>query len=373
MNEEAERKAFKFWFDEELVSEMAARLTRLEPEFPRAKFRKLATAGLEELEMMERVGLIAAALHATLPGPTARALDMLVRSLPPAAQVDEGMVEGGYRFWPYGEYIARYGADDVEASFAAMIELTQRFSSEFAVRPFLAADLRGSLKRLGRLTKHRSQHVRRWVSEGTRTRLPWAKKIPELTRALDERLALLDALRHDEARYVQRSVANHLADILKDDPARGKETLVRWAQEGHPGLDWIVRHAARTLLKAGDPEALALFGYRAVPLEVASFSVSPKRVAIGEEVKLSARITSRGARPILVRIDYALSSPTKTGKLARKVFRWTELELLPGADVTLEKRHAFVHRTIRTIHPGEHGFELLVNGQAQGRVTARVR
>lgn len=371
--QESGRTPLKHLFGEALVDDLARRLAIVEPQFRAASFRRTARAGLDELEMMARVGHLADALHKTLPSPPSRALGALTASLPAILAEGEGL-EGGYRFWPYGEYILRYGLADKEASFDAMIELTQRFSSEFAVRSFLADDLHGTLARLRKLTKHPSHHVRRWVSEGTRSRLPWGKKVPALTAAVEERIELLGKLRHDGDRYVQRSVANHLQDILKDDPVRGREVLVAWASEGHEGLSWICKHAARNLLKAGDPTALSLFGYKPEGLEISvkSLSVTPQKLVIGDAVRCKATVLGAGKEAGKVRVDFALTSPTKTGKSARKVFRWAEKTLAPGESWSVEKAYAFEHRSIRAVYPGTHTFEILVNGAAMGRKSVHV-
>ena len=138
-------KAFKEYFDAALVRQIAAWVADAEPRFA------------------------------------------LTASLPPKAPSGEGITDHGYALWPYGEFIARYGLDDVDASFACMLELTQRFTSEFAVRPFLARDPDGMLDRLAPLCAHESARVRRWVSEETRTRLPWGKRVPALEARLDRR------------------------------------------------------------------------------------------------------------------------------------------------------------------------------------------
>ena len=64
-------------------------------------------------------------------------------------------------------------------------------------------------------TGHDSYHVRRLVSEGTRPRLPWGIG---LTSDPARPLPLLDRLYGDRARFVTRSVANHLNDIGKKTP-----------------------------------------------------------------------------------------------------------------------------------------------------------
>ena len=63
----------------------------------------------------------------------------------------------------------------------AMIALTQRFSAEFAIRPFAKRypeSVNSDLLKLAQT--HPSPHVRRWASEGIRPRLPWGRKLRDL-------------------------------------------------------------------------------------------------------------------------------------------------------------------------------------------------
>lgn len=367
-----ERKAFKDYFDGELIRRVGGWLRAAEPGFDHAGFVRRASRGLDALEMMGRVGHIADAMRGALPGPTAAVMRALVASMPPPAASGEGITDYGYALWPYGELIARHGLDDVDASFSAMIELTQRFSSEFAVRPFLAADPDGTLDRLEALVAHESEHVRRWVSEGTRTRLPWGKRVPALEARVERRLAMLGALRRDPSRYVQRSVANHLGDVLKDDRSRGLDCLEAWAAEDDPRTAWIVRHAARAPLKEGDPRALALFGHTPSVELSAKLVAKPKRIRVGETVTLTARVTNGGDTPRSVRVDYRLESPGAGARPNVKTFRFADLELGAGEGAAPEARHAFVPRTIRAVRPGAHRFTLLVNGVEAARADVRV-
>lgn len=369
----SERKAFKEYFDAALVRQIAAWVADAEPRFARTRFLQLASYGLGGLEMMARVGQIADALCAALPGPTAVNMRVLAASLPPKAPSGEGIMDHGYALWPFGEFIARYGLDDVDASFACMLELTQRFTSEFAVRPFLARDADGMLDRLASLCAHESEHVRRWVSEGTRTRLPWGQRVPALEARLDRRLALLAELRHDPSRYVQRSVANHLGDVLKDDRARGLETLEAWMVARHPSSEWIVRHAARHLLKQGDTRVLALFGQApSDTLRIEHFEVSSGHVAIGGVVVLRVRVCNDGHVPCSLRLDYRLESPGAGARRNVTTFRMPDAMLAPGEARIFEKAHLFAPRRVRKLRPGRHFFVFLANGKEAGRVEVTV-
>ena len=143
----------------------------------------------------------------------------------------------------------------------AMIELTQRFSSEYAVRPFVERYPEATFKRLLALTDDPSPHVRRWCSEGTRPRLPWGAKLHHLVADPSPIWPILEALKDDDELYVRRSVANNLNDIGKDHAALVVERCQAWLEDGNAQRDWTVKHGLRSLVKDGDPGALAVMGY----------------------------------------------------------------------------------------------------------------
>lgn len=355
----------KDWYNLELVEDLAKRFDAAFVKFPRRRFVELASDGLESLEMMDRVRLIASAMESTFPQPTSVALRGLQECMGPALDEignDAASVTSGYALWPFGEYIGRTGLDDWESSWSAMDQLTQRLTSEFAVRPFLAADLSRCLDLFRSRLDHPSHHVRRWISEGTRTRLPWAKAVPELRRAVWERLELLEQLKDDPSLYVRRSVANHLQDILKDDLDLGLEVVERWFQSSDSGVAWVVRHACRGLLKAGHPRVLALYGWDR-PVELEEFRVEPQQVLLGQTVRIRARLGAKTPDPCAVRLDYSLEGPTPSGGRFRKVFRWTEFILASEDAAELEKLHPMVERSTRKLPEGDYQFRLLLNGQ----------
>ena len=56
---------------------------------------------------------------------------------------------------------------------------------------------------------------------------------------------------NDSSKYVQKSVANHINDITKED----KELVFQWLQQlrnkQHPINPWIIKHGLRTVIKNG--------------------------------------------------------------------------------------------------------------------------
>lgn len=115
----------------------------------------MATRNLAKLEFADRIRQFSEALRSKLPESVPVALSILTESLPELLPDCEDVTDGWLQ-WPIGQFIADHGLDCYDESMSAMIELTQRFSSEFAVRPFVEKYPRPTFKKLLALTKHPS-------------------------------------------------------------------------------------------------------------------------------------------------------------------------------------------------------------------------
>jgi hypothetical protein len=170
----------------------------------------------------------------------------------------------------------------------------------------------------------------------------------------------------DQTRYVTRSVANHLNDISKLDPALTLNTLKAWHKEKEQAskeLNWMTRHALRTLVKQGDSSALALLGYHNKPaITVSDIAITPHKLAIGEALHLSCTITAQKREPLMV--DYAIGFVKANGSTANKVFKIKQVTLEAGESITLTKRHPIkANSSTFTYYPGEQQVTLQINGQ----------
>ncbi len=367
-NQTQERKAFKDWFDKVAAKSLAAQVAGALPSFDQEQFVRLSSRGLQTLEFAGRVQQFSDALAATLPESVPDALAVLTESLP-APLPDCEAVTDGWLQWPVGQFIADHGLDHFEASMTAMVALTQCFSSEFAVRPFVAHYPKAIFERMLDLTDHPSPHVRRWCSEGVRPRLPWGVKLRDLVADPSPIWPILEALKDDDELYVRRSVANNLNDIAKDHAELVVRRCKSWSEDSNEERNWVIKHGLRSLIKAGDADALAVVGFGPPQKLMAQLSVQPEAIAIGGVVELSARLETTSAQAQALMVDYAVEYVRKNDRTSSKVFKWTTLDLPARGSKVLDKRHSMKTTTVRALYPGVHLVTLQVNGVpvAEGR------
>lgn len=354
-----------------LVQRMGGHLQRAWPDFDAARFERVAVEGLDALELKARAMQIADALQATLPEDFEHAARILEAALAPPwpddrLGSDDPCQAGleGWALWPAGEFVARQGLHDPARGLRALHALTQRFSAEFAIRPFIATHPESVFPILQRWTRDPSAHVRRLVSEGSRPRLPWGLQLQSLVADPSPTQPLLQALQDDVSPYVRRSVANHLNDIAKDHPQR----VVDWVRT-HGGASApdervrLLRHASRTLIKRGEPAMLAAWGLGRPLQGQVTMQLSPARLSLGQSLTIDLTVLSSSRRPQALVIDYAVHHVKADGQLSPKVFKGWNLDLAAGEQRLLRKSHAVRPITTRRYYPGRHLLDVRINGQ----------
>jgi len=361
---------FKNLLGPELVQAAATHLHRRQPRFDARGFVAEATRGLQALEMKARAMHIAGALQRHLPEDFDAAASLIEAALaPPFEHEDLGQMhragEGlaGWVLWPMGEFVVRQGLPHPERALRVLHAMTQRFSAEFAIRPFIAAHPELAFATLSRWVHDPNLHVRRLVSEGSRPRLPWGMQLRALVADPSPTLPLLRALQDDSSEYVRRSVANHLNDIAKDHPARLAEWLGEHLPDATPERRALLRHASRTLIKKGDARVLEAWGLGGRFRGEATLALKPARIALGGAVQMTLELRSTARSAQALAIDYAVHHVKADGRTSPKVFKGWQVTLAPRETRVLVKQHAVRPITTRTYHPGRHRVVVQVNGQ----------
>ncbi|WP_298214208.1 DNA alkylation repair protein [Acidovorax sp.] len=363
----------KYLLNDTVPPRIAAMVQRAWRKFDSAAFLRQIKPGYESLELMARGQRIAQALQAHLPQDVPRALAVLVDAMdPPMGLNAAGEPDAGDRpysaflYLPHSLYIGTQGLAHFDAAMAAQHALTQRFTAEFCIRPYLLHHQEATLAQLRGWAQDDNAHVRRLVSEGTRPRLPWAPRLPAFQKNPQLALPLLDALKDDPSSYVRRSVANHLGDIAKDHPELAVGTARTWLQGAPAPREALVRHGLRFLIKRGDPGALGALGVgHAVALDVCAARVVPARARIGDKVRIEAELHNPTPQPQRVLADLKVHYVKAHGGAAPKVFKLQTLDIPPGATVAVGKMLSLQQMTTRTHYPGVHQVELVLNGRPQ--------
>jgi 3-methyladenine DNA glycosylase AlkC len=353
----------KDFFDAGVVRSIARDLYGAQRRLNEAAFIADCLSGLTELELTARGWHVAEAMHRHLPQPFSKAAKVIVGSLGAELTRTDEFGLAPLRYLPHVFYVAKYGLDDFETSMRAQYELTKRFSSEFSIRAFLTKHPDATYARLQEWALDPNVHVRRLVSEGTRPRLPWAPRLPAFQANPRPVLALLELLKDDPERYVQRSVANNLNDIGKDNPDIAVEVCQKWSAHASPGRTWIVKHALRSLVKQGERGALQTLGVSAKPkIRLTRIRLLPATVKLGGQLRFSFQMASTGRRAQELLVDYAVHFVKANGKARPKVFKLRKISLLPAASLELEGKISFLDMTTRRHYPGLHRIDVLVNG-----------
>jgi 3-methyladenine DNA glycosylase AlkC len=347
------------------VRALTGRLAAVSPGTRWEALGAISTPELEPLSLRARSDLVSAALIADLPSGYARSAAVIR-----AALDDPGF--RGWAMWPVTETVttlALASGDDAhfDDALALLALLTPRLTSEFAIRRLLAHDLDRALAIVGDFTAHPDEHVRRLASEGTRSYLPWAIRVPALIARPATTVPILDALYRDDSDYVRRSVANHLNDLSRDGADLVVATAARWTGAPSATTPALVRHALRTLVKRGDAAALALLGFESGALTVSPIELDAALVVAPGSLGFGFAVTNDADTAARVAVDYVVDYRKANGSLSAKVFKLAVRSLRPGETARFARRHAFRELTTRVHHGGVHAIEVQVNGRRSGR------
>jgi len=364
---------FKNLLGPQVVADIAHHLQRVHAGFDAKRFKALANKGLDALEMKARAQHICNALEPTLPDDFNTAASVMERALASMDDIVDADLDGphgarddglaGWSVWPLTEYVARHGHADTARALAALHAMTQRFTGEWAIRPFILRSPELTFSTLARWTTDRSAHVRRLVSEGSRPRLPWGMVLKPLVEDPSPTLPLLLALMDDASPYVRRSVANHLNDIARDHPHHVEAWLRTHLPGAPPERQAMLRHASRTLVKKGHAGVMKAWGIGERFKGEASLVLSPKKVAVGGALQLALTLRSGSRKTQRLAIDYAVHHVRAKGDTSAKVFKGWAIDLAPGETRVLGKKHSLKIITTRSYHAGKHRIDVLINGQ----------
>ncbi|HMQ10453.1 MAG TPA: DNA alkylation repair protein [Oligoflexia bacterium] len=356
---------FKTLYNPKSIGFVSEAIYASDAKFNKKKFLDEALLNLDQLEMKQRVVQIADALQDNLPGTYKQKLNSLLKSVK-SDKNTSGI--HGFLLWPYTYFIEVYGIDDPINSMKALYLITQQFTSEFGVRPFLERYPDTVYGLFENWVKDPNEHVRRWVSEGLRPNLPWGMKISHINKNLKKNIKLLWQLKNDTSPYVRKSVANHLNDIAALDSQLLLDTVEKW-QSNKTNMQALIKSALRNLVKQGHPQALKILGFNPkADIALKKLSISKKKIHEGDSLTISFELINQSKTDQPIMVDYILHYMKKNGQGSPKVFKLKQTQLAKGECMVLSKKHAFKPVTTRKHYAGQHKIEIQVNGQVKSSV-----
>lgn len=344
---------FKNLLGPKAARRIARAVKRAHSPFSEAKFLKNIEQELFLLEFKDRMLFLEHRLSMQLTR-SPESFPLLVQSLSRGKGDDIGL--SSFQVWPLTHFVARHGINDFPASMTALKEMTKVFTAEFAVRPFFLKDEARMLKIFTKWTRDSNEHVRRLASEGSRPSLPWGQKLPRFLE--DPRLTwpLLEALKNDESKYVQKSVANHMNDLSKVHGNWLTKKLKDWPNP------WVVRHGLRTLVKQGHPQALFLIGVDIKLPKIHGPKLLTKRLCLGDSLEHILTLHNTQKKRVKIVVDVEVYFLKANGGLSPKVFKGKTLELDSGAKQEIRIKTPLRVVTTRKYYPGMQKVILIVNG-----------
>lgn len=348
-------------FNRETVTILSNVIKTVYISFDEKQFIKDVLSEFKNLELMDRIHWISMMLKKHLPVSYVDSLTILKNSLINIKS------ESMFAFAAFPDFVKDNGCkiENLELSLDMLGEFTKMFSAEFAIREFINMFPNETYARMLEWSKSDNVHIRRLSSEGLRPKLPWAKGInfDTVKGALP-----LNNLYYDKERYVTRSVANHLNDLSKIDPALVLKTLSNWKKsnkQNEKEMNYIINHSLRTLVKKGHKDTLEFLGYNTIPkVLVNNLEIKNTKISIGESIYFSFDI--KALEDELLVVDYIVEYPKAKNRKSKKVFKIKKVFLSKNESITISKKQAFKVMTTKKLYTGDYSLSIMVNGKEYG-------
>ena len=338
-------------YSKEFIEKLVNKLFLTYPHFEKENFiNSIFDISWQDLELKQRMRHIALTLNKYLPFIYEEQLEIL-------KEVKKDFT--GLEAMIFQDFVEVFGLDDFENSMKALEVFTIDSSSEFAIRQFILKYEEQTINQMKIWAKSSNEHIRRLASEGSRSRLPWAIALPLFKQNPTKPLEIIELLKNDKSLYVQKSVANNLNDISKDNP----HLVIKFVKENlgkTKELDWICKHGSRTLLKKGKMEILSFFNFdKSHHINLTNFCYD-KTILLNDDFNFSFEINSD---EIIgnIRVEYVIYYLKSNNIHNKKVFMISQNEIKSNKK-RFEKRQSFKNMTTRKHYLGKHFIGILING-----------
>lgn len=238
---------FTYRIDYHLAELLGMKIQQVDPNFQAEEFCRRVMDRIKDRAFQERVAIIADELNTYLPDSFEEAWSILSQILGPVNPEQTGMFTKWYWLMPVAKYVELHGIESPRIGYLAIAEITKRNTGEFAIRPYIRRYPDESIKVMKNWAISPDFHLRRLASEGLRPKLPWATKLDTFRLNPEPVFQILSLLKEDEVIFVKKSVANHLTDWLRVNPAPTRILINNWRESSNQHTQWIIRRATRKI------------------------------------------------------------------------------------------------------------------------------
>ncbi len=240
-----EDRSITKWFGDNLAELLSGKIEEVTQSFDREGYIRAVREQCPGLGYSGRIALHAKELKNALPADYSEALEILLSILGEENPGETGMFSEYYWIMPVGKFIETYGLEHFEESMRAIEEVTKRNTGEYAIRPFLRKYPLETIRVMRGWALSDNFHLRRLAAEGIRPKLPWATRLETFIDEPEPVFGILALLMEEGVRFVQKSVANNIADYLKVNPSAARAFIDRYRESGDPNTRWILKYAIR--------------------------------------------------------------------------------------------------------------------------------
>lgn len=213
--------------------------------------------------------------------------------------------------------------------------------------------------------KDKNPAIRRLVTEAFRPRGVMLVHINDLKEDPSPLKKILEPLLDDPSDYVQKSVANNLNDISKDNP----EIVLNWTKEWNTPdatkqRHWILARALRTLIDEGHPAALRLLGYGTnANLKVTWQNGTPQRIKINQFLPCDVEIVNLNKSEAGLVVLLLMDEPGKGNAQRKSTYQIWKGKIKAGETKSIIKRIHFVDKNSQPRVEGTYRLSVTVNGK----------
>ncbi|MCI0691835.1 DNA alkylation repair protein [candidate division KSB1 bacterium] len=213
--------------------------------------------------------------------------------------------------------------------------------------------------------KHENPAVRRLATEAFRPRGVMLAHINDLKEDPSPLKTILEPLLDDPSDYVQKSVANNLNDISKDNPGIILEWTKEWnTPDATKQRHWILARALRTLIDEGHPAALKLLGYGTNSnLKVTWQNNTPRRIKINQFLPCDVEIVNLNESETGAVVLLLMDEPGKSTARRKSTYQIWKGKIKAGETKSVIKRIHFVDKNSQPRVEGLYRLSVTINGK----------